>query len=72
MTRTGCLEILTIARYRYCCPRAIRVDVVKVMSATYGYNTKPADREAGGPASDRLMATDDSVAKAVLEPKENV
>lgn len=68
---TVCGEKGALATLLSCCPRAILVDV-KVMSATYGYNTKAGEPKAGGPAYDRLVAKDDHGATSVLEPKENV
>lgn len=42
------------------------------MSATYGYNTKPAEPKAGGLAYERLVPKADEDVKTILEPKEMV
>lgn len=50
----------------------VRTLIFKVMSATYGYNTKPAVREAGGVAYDRVVSNADEDVEAMEEPKEIV
>lgn len=42
------------------------------MSATYGYNTKPAERKAGGVTYDRVVSNTDEDVKTIIEPKEIV
>eukprot|EP00903_Cladosiphon_okamuranus_P020007 g18378.t1 len=64
--------VLSIACLSMQLSQGFVVGALMVMSATYGYNTKPAEPKAGGPAYDRLLAKDDTVPKVVQEPKESV
>lgn len=65
------VQTLSALDFAQICPPPCHFSCVKVISATYGYNTKTSERKAGEVGHDRLVAKADNV-ELLLEPKEDV